>query len=100
MGRFKYSCKGIKMDKTTEDIAAPVPPEIMKQYKDIHLDIDILFVNKTALFLAISQNIGFIYCRPMNSSVTKQNTMKINTLDYQAMGFNVVTAFGKVHLNT
>ena len=39
--RFKYPRKGIKMDRTTEDIAAPVPPEIMKHYKDIYLDIDI-----------------------------------------------------------
>ena len=53
MGRFKHPRKGIKMDRTTEDIAAPVPPEIMKHYKDIHLDIDILFVNKTAFLLAI-----------------------------------------------
>ena len=48
MGRFKHPRKGVKMDRTTEDIAAPVPPEIMKHYKDIYLDIDILFVNKTA----------------------------------------------------
>ena len=60
MGRFKHPGKGIKTDRTTEGIAAPVPPEIMKYYKDIHLDIDILFVNKTAFLLAISQDIGFI----------------------------------------
>ena len=29
MGRFKHPRKGVKMDRTTEDIAAPVPPEIM-----------------------------------------------------------------------
>ena len=39
IGRFKHPHKGVKMDRTTEDIAAPVPPDIMKQYKDIHLDI-------------------------------------------------------------
>ena len=71
MGRFKHPREGIEMDRTAEDIAAPVPPEIMKHYKDIHLDIDILFVNKTAFLLAISQAIGFIHCRPMASSVTK-----------------------------
>ena len=48
MGRFKDPGKGIKMDRTTGDIAAPVLPAIMKPYKDIHLDIDILFMNKTA----------------------------------------------------
>ena len=53
MGRFKNPRKGVKMDRITEDIAAPVPSEIMEHYKDIRLDIDILFVNKTAFLLAI-----------------------------------------------
>ena len=84
MGRFKHPRKGVKMDRTTEDIAAPVPLEIMKHYKDIHLDIDILFVNKTVFLLAISWDIGFIHCRLMSSSATKrvQNTMEQITLDY------------------
>ena len=49
----------------------------MKYYKDIHLDIDIIFVNKTAFLLAVSQDIGFIQCKPMASRVTKlvQNTL-------------------------
>ena len=96
MGRFKHPQKGVKIDRTTEDITAPVPPKIMKHYKDVHLDIDILFVNKTAFLLAISRDIGFIHCRPMSNSVTKQvkNAMKQITLDYQARGFNVATAFG------
>ena len=51
-GRFKYPRKGIKMDRTTELMAAPVPPTIMEYYSDIHLDIDILFVNKIPFLLA------------------------------------------------
>ena len=84
------------MDRTTEDIASPVLPKIMKYYKHIYPDIDILFVNNTVFLLAISRDIRFIYCRPMSSSVTKQvqNAMKQITLDYQARGFNVVTTFG------
>ena len=30
MGRFKRPHKGVKMDRTTEDITAPVPLDIMK----------------------------------------------------------------------
>ena len=30
MGRSKYSHNGVKMDRMAEDIAAPVPPDIMK----------------------------------------------------------------------
>ena len=51
MGKFKHYCKGVKMDRTTEDVATPVPPKIMEHYKDIHLDIDLLFVNKIPFLL-------------------------------------------------
>ena len=78
MRRFKHSHKGVKINRTTEDIASPVPSAIMKHYKDIHLDIDMIFVNKTAFLLAISRDIRCIHCEPMSSSVTKQvqNTMQ------------------------
>ena len=46
MGRFKYQRKGVKMDRTTEDITALVPPEIMKHYKDMYLDIDIYTIRE------------------------------------------------------
>ena len=84
------------MDRTTEDIAVPLPPKILKHNKDIHLDIDILYVNQTVFLLEISRDIGFMHCRPMSSNVTEkiQNKMKQITLDYQAIGFKVVTVFG------
>ena len=95
IGWFKHPRKGVTMDRKTEDIAAPVLPEIMEHYKNIHLNIDILFMNKTAFLFVISRDIGFIHCRPMSSSVIKQvqNAMKQIFPDYQARGFNIVTAF-------
>ena len=89
IGRFKHPRKGVKIDRTTEENAAPVPLEIMKHYKEIHFDKDILFVNKTAFLLAISRDIEFIHCKPMCSSVTKQvqNAPEQITLNYQARGF-------------
>ena len=99
------------MDKNTEDVAALVPPEIMKHYKDIHLDIYIyiciyiyiniyiyiyiLFVNKTPFLLSISRDIRFIHCRAIVSNHNKhvQNVLKQIAVDYQSMGFKVVTAF-------
>ena len=42
MGNFKYPHKVDKMDRTTEDVAIPVPLEIMEHYKNIHFNIDIL----------------------------------------------------------
>ena len=72
IGRFKHPRKGVNMDRTTKDIAPPVPPEIMKHYKDIHLDIDILFVDKTLFLLTISRVIGFIHCKAMVSNHSKR----------------------------
>ena len=96
MGRFKHPHKGVVIDRTTEDIAAPVPQEIKKNYKDIHLDIDTLFVNKTPFLLAISRDIGFIHCKAMVSNHSKrvQNRLKPIAVNYQSRGFKVVTAFG------
>ena len=96
MGRFEHPQKGMKMDRATEDITAPLPPKIMAHYNNVHLDIDILFINKTPFSLAVSRNIGFIHSRPMSCNVTKriQNVMKQITLNYQARGFNVAIAFG------
>ena len=46
MGKFKHPRKGLKMDRTTEDFATLVPSSILEHYRDIHLDIDLLLVNK------------------------------------------------------
>ena len=60
------------MDRTTEDVAAPLPPKIIEHYKDVHLDIDIVYINQTPSLLVISRDIRFIHCRPMSNNVTKQ----------------------------
>ena len=72
MGRFKYPRKGVKINRAIEDIAAPVPQEIIKHYREIHPDIDILFMNKTAFLLAILRDIGCIHCKPMAFSSSKR----------------------------
>ena len=51
MFKFKHARKGAKMDRTTEDIATPVPPTIKEHYKNMHLDIDLLFVNMILFLL-------------------------------------------------
>ena len=67
MGRFKHPSKGVKMDRTTEDVATPVQLSIIEHYRDAHLNIDILFVNKISFRLAKSRDIGFIHCKAMLS---------------------------------
>ena len=96
MGKFKHPRKGVKMDRTTEDMAAPVPPTIMKYYSDIHLDIDVLFVNKIPFLLAASWDIRFIHCKALLTKHGKRikNGLQQIILDYQARGFKVVSMFG------
>ena len=65
MGKFKHPCKGVKMDRTTKNVATPVLPSIMEYYRDVHLDIDLLFVNKIPFLMAKSRDIGFIHCNAM-----------------------------------
>ena len=60
------------MDRTTEDVATPVPPTIMEHYRDVHLDIDILQVNKIPFIFAKSRDIGFIHCKVMLSKHDNQ----------------------------
>ena len=45
MGRFKHPHKGVKMGRTTEDVATLVLPTIKEDFRYVHLDIGLLFVN-------------------------------------------------------
>ena len=84
MGKFKHPHKGVTMDRTTEDDATPVPSMIKEHYKDIHLDIDLLFVNKILFLLAKSGDIGFIHCKTLLYRHNKlvQNGLLPIVLDY------------------
>ena len=46
MGKFKHPRKGVKMNRTTTDVATPVPWNIIEHYKAVHLDTDLLLVYK------------------------------------------------------
>ena len=83
------------MDRTIEDLAAPIPPMIMEYYSDIHLDIDVLFVNKIPFILPTSRDIGFIHCKVMLSKHGKRirNGLQQIVLEYEARGFKVVSMF-------
>ena len=72
MGRFKHPRKGVKMNRTTEDLAVPVPHTITEYYSDMYLDIDVLFVNKILFILATSQDIIFIHIKALLSKHDKR----------------------------
>ena len=64
----------------------------MDHYKDIHLDIDILFVNKIQILLMISRNIRFMHFKTL---LFKHNLRVQNRLQQivQPRGFKIVSTF-------
>ena len=94
-GKFKHPQKGIKMDRTTENIAALVPLEMMEHYKHkhIHLDLDLLFVKTIPFLLAKLRDIKLINCKAiLNQSKKVQNGLKSIVLD-EVRRFKVTSAF-------
>ena len=75
------------------DIITDIPKEILDAYKKVHLDIDIMFVNKCAYFTAILQHIGLIHCCAIVSCTNKQvvNIMQCIIEQYSKRGFTIAT---------
>ena len=48
-----------RQDTVVED----VPPEVMAEYRNVHLDIDIMFVNGIAFLTAISRDLRLIHAK-------------------------------------
>ena len=78
------------------DIITDLPKEILDAYKKLHLDINIMFINKYAYFTAISKHIGLIHCCPIASQDNKQvtNVMQRIIDQYRLWGFKVTTVDG------
>ena len=69
-----------------------ISPTIMDHYKDIHLDIDLLFVNKIPIFLVISWNIGFMHFKALFSKYNKRAQNRLQLI-VQSRGFKAVSTF-------
>ena len=57
--------------KQALECTSRVPPTIMDHYKNIHLDIDLLFVNKILILLMISRNFGCMHFKALLSKHNK-----------------------------
>ena len=84
------------MERVTEDNISPVPSSVLKNYKNIHLDIDLFFVNDVAFFLATLRDVGFIHCKAVLSKHDKRvaNALQETVKEYEQRGFQVISVSG------
>ena len=73
-----------------------VPEEVLKEYRHVHVDVDIMYVNKIPFFTAISRNIKLIQCRAIAKRDKKRVQDAIQELikEYAKRGFVVKTIHG------
>ena len=98
MGKMRNTRKGQKMVRVIDELATPVPHDILEHYGNVHIDIDIMFVNNIPFFTVLSMDLKFIHCRAMLSRHHQrvQDTLRIIVKDYQSRGFNVISASGDI----
>ena len=87
-----YKRKMDTQDKVMEDI----PPEVMNEYRDVHLAIDIIFVNRRAFLTAISRHRRMIHARAILDRKSNQLKDAITAVksEYENRGFEVKTMHG------
>ena len=71
------------------DIKCEVSKSIMDEYSNIHLDIDMMLVNKVVYFTAISQHIRCVHYMAIKQRVKHRvsNTLKEIIKVYAKRGF-------------
>ena len=96
MGKMKHPKKGHKMERVTEDTMSPVSSSVLENYKNIHLDIDLLFVNNVAFFLVMSRHVGFIHCQAVLTIHDKRvaNAFWETVKEYEQRSFKVISVSG------
>ena len=78
------------------DVVTDIPKEIMDLYGKVHLDIEIMFINKCVYFTAILQHIRLIHCWVISVHESKWvvNVMEHIIDMYCKRGFEITTVHG------
>ena len=84
------------MDRPSNETIPDIPKEILSEYRDVHLDIDIMFINKMPFFTAVSRDLRLTHCRNIDKRDGKYvlQTLRSIMKEYTPRGFKVVSAFG------
>ena len=94
-GKMKHPRKGVQMNDNTEKYSE-VPTEVLKHYKEVHLDIDVMYINKIPFLVAVSKSIGMIHCMPVMNKDNKRVSDALTSIisQYNGRGFKVSTIHG------
>ena len=94
-GIMKHPRKGVQMTDSTEQYS-DVPAEVLKHYKETHLDIDVMYINKIPFLAAVSKSTGMIHCMPVMNKDNKRVSDALTSIisQYTGRGFKVVTIHG------
>ena len=73
-----------------------VPAEVLKHYKETHLDNDVMYINKIPFLVGVSKSIGMIHCIPVMNKDNKRVSDALTSIisQYNGRGFKVVTIHG------
>lgn len=84
-----------KMD-TQEKEMEEIPPEVMNKYRDVHLDLDVMFVNETTFLTAVSRHFFMKNARAVLNCKHIRMKDAITTIKsaYEKKGFNVKMMHG------
>ena len=91
-GKMKHPRKGVQITKQYSD----VPKEVLKHYKEVHLNIDVMYINKIPFLVAVSKSIGMIHCTPVTNKDNKRVSDALTSIisQYNGQGIKVVTIHG------
>jgi hypothetical protein len=98
-GRDKDSLKGKTTRQTLGGITTNItnmPMQIMAQYRDITLCIDIMFVNRIPFFMSISRNVRFITASVIDNRKAETLLKAIKQIHgiYRKRGFRITNILG------
>jgi hypothetical protein len=99
-GRDVASLKGKITRRQLQGVLAAVannlPKQLMENYRDITLCIDIMFVNRIPFFLSISKNIRFITAEVLDNRKLGSLVNALRRINgiYRKRGFRITNIFG------
>jgi hypothetical protein len=92
----KTTCQQVQVKGTLAAVAHNLPKEIMQQYRNVTICIDIMFVNKIPFFMSISRNIRFITAEVLDNRKEPSLVKALKQIHgiYRQRGFRIHLIIG------